>query len=214
MSEIRVLIVDDHEMVREGLTMLLEEADGITVCGQAATTAQAISQAELLGPDVILLDMMLPDGDGVSVVTALTASNNPARVVILTSFADDEKIRGALQAGAIGYLLKDVLRGDLLAAIRAAAEGRATLHPVIQTHLMQQMHQKQQASPIDALTERERDVLSAIAHGKSNKEIAAALGLTVGTVKGYISLIFGKLDVASRTEATLLAIKYKLVSPI
>jgi two-component system, NarL family, response regulator LiaR len=214
MSEIRVLIVDDHEMVREGLTMLLEEADGIVVCGQAATVAQAISQAELLGPDVILLDMMLPDGDGVSVVTALKASNNPARVVILTSFADDEKIHGALQAGAIGYLLKDILRADLLAAIRAASGGRATLHPVIQAHLMQQMQQKQQASPIDALTERERDVLSAIAHGKSNKEIAATLGLTVGTVKGYISRIFGKLSVASRTEATLLAIKYKLVNPI
>ena len=213
MSEIRVLIVDDHELVREGLTLLLEEAEEIVIVGQAGNVAQAVAQAQALQPDVILLDMMLPDGDGVAVIQQLKAKNNPARIVVLTSFADDEKIRGALQAGATGYLLKDVLRHDLLAAIRAAAEGRATLHPVIQTHLMQQMSQKRQASPLDTLTERERDVLKAIAEGKSNKEIALTLGLTLGTVKGYVSVIFGKLDVASRTEATLLAIRHGLVNP-
>jgi DNA-binding NarL/FixJ family response regulator len=213
MFKIRVLIVDDHEMVREGLMLLLEESEELEVCGQAGSVAQAVAQAEALQPDVILLDMMLPDGDGVSVIQQLKAKNNPARIVVLTSFAEDEKIRGALQAGATGYLLKDVLRHDLLAAIRAAAEGKPTLHPVVQTHLMQQLHQRKQSSPLDTLTERERDVLKAVAEGRSNKEIAASLGLTLGTVKGYVSIVFGKLDVASRTEATLLAIRHGLVNP-
>jgi DNA-binding NarL/FixJ family response regulator len=213
MSPIRVLIVDDHEMVREGLSLLLEEAEELEIVGQAGSVAQAVRQAEALQPDVILLDMMLPDGDGISVIQQLKAKNNPARTVVLTSFAEDEKIRGALQAGATGYLLKDVLRHDLLAAIRAAAEGKATLHPVVQTHLMQQLSRKSQTSPLDSLTERERDVLKALAGGRSNKEIASALGLTLGTVKGYVSTIFSKLDVASRTEATLLAIRQGLVNP-
>jgi DNA-binding NarL/FixJ family response regulator len=213
MSEIRVLVVDDHELVREGLTLLLEEADGIMIVGQAATVAQAVAQAEALQPAVVLLDMMLPDGDGIAVIQQLKALKNPARVVVLTSFAEDEKIRGALQAGATGYLLKDVLRHDLLAAIRAAAEGRPTLHPVVQTHLMQQLKPNRVGTPVDTLTERERDVLRAIAEGRSNKEIAASLGLTLGTVKGYVSIIFSKLAVASRTEATLLAIRHGLVNP-
>ena len=213
--KIRVLIVDDHEMVREGLMLLLEESDELEVCGQAGSVAQAVTRAETLQPDVILLDMMLPDGNGVSVIQQLKVQNNLARVVVLTSFAEDEKIRGALQAGATGYLLKDVLRHDLLAAIRAAAEGKPTLHPVVQSHLMQQFQaqQRRQSSPLDTLTERERDVLKAVAEGRSNKEIAASLGLTLGTVKGYVSIVFGKLDVASRTEATLLAIRHGLVNP-
>ena len=213
MDPIRVLIVDDHEMVREGLSLLLEEAEELEIVGQAGSVAQAVRQAEALQPDVILLDMMLPDGDGVSVIQQLKAKNNPARIVVLTSFAEDEKIRGALQAGATGYLLKDVLRHDLLAAIRAAAEGKSTLHPVVQNHLMQQLARKSQPSPLDSLTERERDILKALAEGRSNKEIAVVLGLTLGTVKGYVSTVFSKLDVASRTEATLLAIRQGLVNP-
>ena len=213
MNPIRVLIVDDHEMVREGLSLLLEEAEELEIVGQAGSVAQAVRQAEALQPDVILLDMMLPDGDGVSVIQQLKAKNNPARIVVLTSFAEDEKIRGALQAGATGYLLKDVLRHDLLAAIRAAAEGKSTLHPVVQNHLMQQLARKSQPSPLDSLTERERDILKALAEGRSNKEIAVVLGLTLGTVKGYVSTVFSKLDVASRTEATLLAIRQGLVNP-
>ncbi|MBB6053459.1 response regulator [Armatimonas rosea] len=213
MDEIRLLIVDDHELVREGLTLLLEEAEEIVIAGQAGSVAQAVAQANALQPDVILLDMMLPDGDGVAVIQQLKAVGHPARIVVLTSFAEDEKIRGALQAGATGYLLKDVLRHELLAAIRAAAEGRPTLHPVVQSHLMQQLNPRKQATPLDSLTERERDVLKALAEGRSNKEIAATLGLTLGTVKGYVSTIFSKLDVASRTEATLLAIRNGLVNP-
>jgi DNA-binding NarL/FixJ family response regulator len=213
MNEIRLLIVDDHELVREGLTLVLEEAEEIVIAGQAGSVAQAVAQAVALQPDVILLDMMLPDGDGVSVIQQLKAKNHPARIVVLTSFAEDEKIRGALQAGATGYLLKDVLRHELLAAIRAAAEGRPTLHPVVQSHLMQQLQPRKQSTPLETLTERERDVLKAIAEGQSNKEIAATLGLTLGTVKGYVSTIFSKLAVASRTEATLLAIRHGLVNP-
>lgn len=213
MSSIRLLIVDDHALVREGLCLLLEEAEGLVVVGQAGSVREAVAQAEALQPDVVLLDMMLPDGDGVAVIQQLAAKGSPARIVVLTSFADDQKIRGALQAGATGYLLKDVLRPELLTAIRAAAEGRPTLHPVVQTHLMQQLHPRKAPTPLETLTDRERDVLRALAEGKSNKEIAATLGLTLGTVKGYVSVIFSKLEVASRTEATLLAIRHGLVDP-
>ena len=210
---VRVLIVDDHEMVREGLCLLLGEAEEIVVVGQAGTAQQALAQAQALQPDVILLDMVLPDGDGVEVLRGLRAAHSPARVVILTSFAEEGKIKSAIQAGATGYLLKDVLRSDLLAAIRAAAQGQPTLHPVVQAILMRQMGTPVESSPLASLTERERDILINLAQGRSNKEIAQSLGLTLGTVKGYTSNVFRKLDVADRTQATLLALRHGLVTP-
>lgn len=213
LEPVRVLIVDDHEMVREGLGLLLDEAEGVLVVGQAGTVAQALVHAQALVPDVILLDMVLPDGDGIDVLHALRAAGSQARVVILTSFAEEGKIKAAIQAGVTGYLLKDVLRQELLAAIRAAAEGRVTLHPVVQAVLMRQVGTPVTSSPLESLTERERDVLVNLAQGRSNKEIAQHLGLTLGTVKGYVSIVLRKLDVADRTQATLLAIRYGLVSP-
>ena len=206
---IRLLIVDDHEMVREGLSLLLAEADDIAVVGQAGRGSEAVALARALQPDVVLLDLFLPDTNGVAVTRQLKAEGLTARVLILTSSAEGEHVREALQAGATGYLLKDLLRHDLLDAIRAAFLGRTTLHPVAQAHLARPTP----ASPLDALTEREREILKLLAEGNANKEIAVKLGLTLGTVKGYVSIVLGKLDVADRTQATLVAIRHGLVNP-
>jgi DNA-binding NarL/FixJ family response regulator len=212
MTPIRLLIVDDHEMVREGLSLLLAEADDVSIVGQAGRGGEAVALAESLRPDVVLLDLFLPDTNGVEVTKRLKAAGNAARILILTSSADGAHVREALQAGATGYLLKDLLRNDLLDAIRSAAQGRPTLHPVAQAHLARAVAPPP-ASPLDILTERERDVLKLLAEGNANKEIAAKLGLTVGTVKGYVSIVLSKLEVADRTQATLLAIRHGLVNP-
>ena len=207
---IRVLIVDDHEIVREGLQTLLAEESDIQVCGLAADGAQALAQAESLRPDVILMDLVLAGMDGLEATRQIRARDPQARVLVLTTFADDRRVREAIQAGAIGFLLKDVLKPDLVRAIRAAAEGKPTLHPEAQRRLMQQMAQPAAPSPLAGLTERELEVLRLIAQGRSNKEIGAALHLTEGTVKGYVSTILSKLDVADRTQAALLAVKLGL----
>ena len=209
---IRLLIVDDHEMVREGLSLLLSEADDIEIVGQAGRGSEAVALAKTLQPDVVLLDLFLPDTSGVAVTKQLKEDGLAARVLILTSSAEGEHVREALQAGATGYLLKDLLRHDLLAAIRAAYLGRGTLHPVAQAHLAQAARPAP-PSPLDALTEREREILKLLAEGNANKEIAVKLGLTLGTVKGYVSIVLSKLDVADRTQATLAAIRHGLVNP-
>jgi DNA-binding NarL/FixJ family response regulator len=212
MSPIRLLIVDDHEMVREGLSLLLSEAEDICMVGQAGRGSEAVALTQSLQPDVVLLDLFLPDTNGVEVTQKLKAAGSPARILILTSSADGAHVREALQAGATGYLLKDLLRQDLLNAIRSAAQGRPTLHPVAQAHLARAVAPPP-TSPIDLLTERERDVLKLLAEGNANKEIAARLGLTIGTVKGYVSIVLSKLEVADRTQATLLAVRHGLVNP-
>ncbi len=204
---IRVLIVDDHEIVREGLQTLLAEEPDIQVCGLAADGMQALAQAKSLHPDVILMDLVLAGMDGLEATRQRRARDPQARVLVLTTFADDQRVREAVQAGAIGFLLKDVLKPDLLRAIRAAAEGKPTLHPEAQKRLMQQMAQPVTPSPLAVLTERELEVLRLIAQGRSNKEIGVTLHLTEGTVKGYVSTILSKLNVADRTQAALLAVK-------
>lgn len=212
MNPIRLLIVDDHEMVREGLSLLLSEAEDIVIVGQASRGSEAVSLTESVKPDVVLLDLFLPDTNGVEVIRRLKAGGSAARLLILTSSAEGTHVREALQAGATGYLLKDLLRHDLLEAIRAAAQGRPTLHPVAQAHLARAAAEPP-VSPLNSLTDRERDVLKLLAEGNANKEIAARLGLTIGTVKGYVSIVLSKLDVADRTQATLLAVRHGLVNP-
>ncbi len=207
---IRVLIVDDHAIVREGLhTLLAEEAD-IEVVGQAANGAEAVSLATALYPDVILMDLVMPEMDGIKAMQRIRDAGIASRVLVLTSFANDEHVRDAIRAGAIGYLLKDVLKPDLLRAIHAAAQGQTVLHPEAQRSLIRQTIAPAEPPPHASLTARERDVLRLIAQGKSNKEIAAALHLTEGTVKGYVSAILDKLGVADRTQAALYAVKHGL----
>ncbi len=209
-SPIRLLIVDDHESVREGLQTLLAEEPDIVVSGLAADGAQAVALAETLHPDVILMDLVLTGMDGIEATRQILPRVPETRVLVLTTFADDQRVREAIQAGAIGFLLKDVLKPDLVRAIHAAAEGKPALHPEAQKRLMQQVARPAALSPLDGLTAREREVLRLIAQGRSNKEIGVALHLTEGTVKGYVSVILSKLNVADRTQAALLAVKVGL----
>ena len=207
-SRIRVLIADDHAVVREGLQLFFSEEPDIEVVGAAPDGAEAVAAAERLDPDVILLDVMMPRLNGIEALRQIRERGLRARVLMLTTFAEDANVRDALQAGAIGYLLKDVLRPELLAAIRAAAVGTPTLHPEAQSRLISHLVEPPAASPIDSLTARERDVLILIATGHSNKAIAARLFLSVGTVKGYVSAILEKLGVEDRTQAALLAVRH------
>lgn len=213
MKPIRVLIVDDHEIVREGLQTLLAEDADFEVVGMAGDGAAAVTLAEKESPDVILMDLLMPGLDGIEATRRILSHNPAARVVVLTTFADDQRVRDAIQAGAIGYLLKDVLKTDLLRALHDAAVGRPSLHPEVQQRLMREVAGRastvqEQAPPHSSLTEREVEILRLIADGRSNKEIAAALHLTEGTIKGYVSTIFDKLGVEDRTQAALYAVKH------
>ncbi|MGH2588690.1 MAG: response regulator [Dehalococcoidia bacterium] len=209
-ASIGVLIVDDHQIVREGLATLLSEEPDIRVLAEAENGAQAVNLAATLQPDVILMDLLMPQMDGIEATRQLREGNHPGQVLVLTSYAEDHRVSDAIRAGAIGYLLKDVLKDDLLRAIRNAATGAPTLHPVAQRQLMQQVVSPSTASLLHTLTDRERDVLRCIARGESNKEIARRLHLTEGTVKGYVSAILAKLCVADRTQAALYAVKHGL----
>jgi DNA-binding NarL/FixJ family response regulator len=209
---IRVLIVDDHPIVREGLRTLLADVADIAIVGEAANGQAAVEQAAALRPDVVLMDLALPEMDGIQATEQVRSVSPGSHVLALTSFADDQHVSGAIQAGAIGYLLKDVLKPDLLQAIRLAAQGQPTLHPIAQRYLMRQMSAPAPRSHLDELTERERDVLRLIGGGCSNKEIAAVLHLTEGTIKGYVSTILAKLGVADRTQAALYAVRQGLVN--
>jgi len=200
--------VDDHEIVREGLQILLAEESDFEVVGATGDGTSALALAEQLNPDVILMDLVMPGVDGIETTKRILKNNPAARVLILTTFADDQRVRDAIRAGAIGYLLKDVLKIDLLRALRDAAAGRASLHPEAQQYLMRQVVESETPLPHASLTRREADILRLIADGRSNKEIAMALHLTEGTVKGYVSTIFDKLGVEDRTQAALYAVKH------
>jgi DNA-binding NarL/FixJ family response regulator len=208
---IRVLIVDDHAVVREGLNLFLgEEADEIQVVGEAADGEEAVDAAKRLKPDVILMDVLMPGKNGIEALRDIVDAGIGSRILMLTTFSEDAQVHDAIQAGAIGYLLKDVSRSDLLRAIHAAADGKPTLHPEAQSRLMRKLTTQPEPSPLDALTDRERDVLRLIARGRSNKAIAKTLFLSVGTVKGYVSAILSKLEVTDRTQAALLAVRHGL----
>ncbi len=210
MKPIRVLIVDDHVIVREGLQILLSEEPGFDVVGMAGESDSALALAKKHKPDVVLMDLVMPGLDGIETTRQILSAVPSTHVLVLTTFADDQRVRDAIQAGAIGYLLKDVLKAELLTAIRSAAAGKPALHPEAQQLLMKQVSGKD-AAPHASLTAREFNILKLIAEGKSNKEIALALHLTEGTIKGYVSTIFDKLNVEDRTQAALYAVKHGLV---
>ena len=212
-ASIRVLLADDHQIVRYGLRTVLSQEPGIEVVGEASDGAQAVALAAQLCPDVVLMDVVMPDMDGIEATRRIRQTCAASRVLVLTSFAEDTHVRQAIQAGAIGYLLKDILKTDLVRAIRAAMQDQPTLHPEAQRHLMRQVAVPTEPSPFADLTEREHDVLRLIAQGHNNKEIAASLYLSEGTVKGYVSAILRKLGVDDRTQAALLAVKHGCVPP-
>ena len=207
-KKIRVLIVDDHEMVREGLRALLEDEPEMSVVGEARDGVEAVAEAVSLRPDVILMDLVMPHMDGIEAIRGIRKASPSSRILVLTSFADPKHVQGAIQAGALGYLLKDLERAELSRAIRAAAKGEPTLHPEAQKQLLEQVSGPGGSASRPALTPRESDVLRLIAKGMSNKEIGSSLDLTEGTVKGYVSAVLEKLGVADRTQAALFALKH------
>jgi NarL family two-component system response regulator LiaR len=203
------MLADDHEIVRRGLRMtIMAEADLLLV-GEARDGNQAIQLAESLSPDLILMDVQMPGCDGIAATQAILAKQPQAVILILTSYAADAQVHAALRAGAKGYLLKDLSGDALLAAIRGAVLGNPQLHPQIAQRLI--ANAPLPADPLAELTIRERDVLRLIGKGLSNKEIATTLTLSDTTVKGYVSEILAKLQVADRTQAALLAVRYGLV---
>ena len=202
---ISVLLVDDHAVVREGIRSLLEHSEDIVVAGEAVDGKSAIHEVQRLAPDIVLLDMKLPDMTGIEVIAALRQDTPELAILVFTSFAEESQVRDALGAGAQGYLLKDALREDLLNAIRAIAAGQSWLHPRTQRQVLDWL--RRPPSLIDQLTAREKDVLSLIAEGLSNRLIAHRLGLSEGTVKGYVSQVLDKLGVEDRTQAALFAHK-------
>jgi DNA-binding NarL/FixJ family response regulator len=210
-GKIRILIVDDHEIVREGLRTVLAEVEDLELVGEAASGLEALDRVRELAPEVVLMDIVMPEMGGIEAIRRLTAAGSPARVLVLSSFVEDELVRQAVEAGALGYLLKDASKGDLVRAIRDARKGKPSLHPDAQRILMQRVQAPPSASPLDDLTPRERSVLELIARGRSNKQIASGLHLSEGTVKGYVSAVLSKLAVDDRTQAALLAVREGLV---
>jgi DNA-binding NarL/FixJ family response regulator len=209
-APVRILLVDDHSVVREGLRALLEQHEGLTVVGEAGDGQNALVEAERLKPDVVLMDMKMPGMSGLEALAALKERMPSIHVLVFTSFAEESQVRDAISAGALGYLLKDALREDLVRAVRAVADGQAWLHPQAQRQMLDWL--RRPPSAIDQLTGRERDVLLLLAQGLSNKHIARHLELSEGTIKGYVSQVLDKLGVNDRTQAALLAHKAGLTS--
>ena len=206
----RILIADDHAIVREGLEAILSAQPDLTLVGMAANGLEAVALAAELEPDVILIDLMMPKMDGLTAIQAIRAANAQACILVLTSFADDERVFKAVKAGARGYLLKDTLPQDLLKAIREVARGEVSLHPEIARRMLREINQPA-ANPLDELTERELETLRLIAEGLSNQEIAAKMGIHENTVAKYVSALLGKLSLTSRTQAALFAIRSGVV---
>jgi NarL family two-component system response regulator YdfI len=202
-DSIRVLIADDHLIVREGLRLILETADGIELVGAATDGTQAVRLAKELQPDVILMDLRMPNVDGLTAIECLRSEQPQIAVVILTTYNEDDLIIRGLRAGARGYLLKDTDRDTLLNTIRAAARGETLLKPEIVARLLASQSDKPR-SDLD-LTDRELQVLAAVARGERSKEIAAQLGISERTVKAHLAGIYNKLDVDSRAAAIAIA---------
>lgn len=206
---IKVLLVDDHHVVRQGLRMYLALDPELEVVGEAANGQEALHTAHQLQPDVILMDLLMPVMDGITAIERLRKELPNTEIIALTSILEDEKVVGAIRAGAIGYLLKDTQADDLNRAIKAAAAGQVQLSPQAAARLIREVRSPE--SP-ETLTERETDVLRLLAKGCSNKEIAQELFIGEKTVKTHVSNILAKLNVPSRTQAALYAVRIGLVS--
>jgi len=213
-SEIRVLIVDDHQVVRQGLRTFLELQPDIIVVGEADDGQVAVEMVRQLQPDVVLMDLVMPRLDGVAATRQVKALESGVKVIALTSFTEDDKVFPAIQAGASSYLLKDVSPDDLVEAIRAAHRGETRLHPDVTRMLMEQVAQQSEAtrqSLPEELTGRELEVVQLVAQGRNNRDIAEALVISEKTVKSHISNILGKLHLDDRTQLAIYAIKHGLV---
>lgn len=211
---ISILIADDHIIVREGLRTLLQRIPDVVVLGEAADGAEAVEQAQALRPDVVLLDLRMPRMDGVAAIKAIKADNPQARILVLTSYDDDDSVFSAIKAGAQGYLLKDSHPEQLVQAIHDVYKGASALHPSIARKVLQELNRPPSLPPVEQpLTERELEVLQLVAQGLPNSEIARRLVIGERTVATHVRNILAKLHLASRTQAALYAIRTGLSDP-
>ena len=209
---IRVLIVDDHAVVRTGLKVFFDLQPDIEVVGEASDGSEGVAMARRLEPDVVLMDLLMPNMDGITAIGRIKAERAETEIVTMTSFIEEEKVTSALEAGASGYVLKDAEAEEVAAAVRAAYAGEVHLDPAVARLLAQRMRSK--AAPdetlVEPLTDREKDVLRLLGQGMSNKDIGSTLFITERTARTYVSNILGKLGLASRTQAALYAVEHKL----
>ena len=212
-TTIRVLVADDHAIVRKGIRALLAEIEDIEVVGEASDGQEAMAQADALSPDVILMDLVMPGVDGIEATRQITKHEPGPRILVLTSFASDGKVFPAIKAGALGYLLKDSEPADLVEAIRQVHRGEPSLQPSIARQVLKELRRPSARPPTpDPLTDREREVLRLVAKGLSNPEIAQRLVITEATVRTHVSNILSKLHLANRVQATLYALQEGITS--
>jgi DNA-binding NarL/FixJ family response regulator len=211
-GRIRVVLVDDHGVVRRGLRGYLELLDDIEIVGEAENGLLGVELVDQVVPDVVLMDLVMPQLDGIGAIGRIKASHPEVQVVALTSFIEEDKVTAALEAGASGFILKDAEADDVAAAIRAAYNDEVHLDPAAARILAKGMRTRSTAPPVEPLTERELEVLALVGRGRSNKEIATDLGITERTARTHVSNILGKLGLASRTQAALYAVERKLVT--
>ncbi len=205
---IRVYLADDHPIVRRGIGDLLETEPGIVVVGEATNGEEAVAGASSLRPDIILMDLVMPKMDGIEAIRQIKANQPEVKILVLTSFATDDKVFPAIKAGALGYLIKDTTATELLDAIRQLHQGQTPIHPTVAQKLLSEISAPAKAPPSpDPLTGREVDVLKLVARGRSNQEIATTLVISVATVYSHVSNILSKLHLASRTQAALYALR-------
>lgn len=210
---IRVLIADDHAIVRKGIRALLATELDIKVVGEARDGREAVAQIQRLRPDVILMDLVMPVADGVEATRIITACHPEVRILVLTSFSSDDKVFSAIQAGALGYLLKDSEPEELVRAIRQVYRGKSSLHPIIARRLLHELAAPTEPlSSENPLTGRELEVLRLVAQGRSNRDISEDLDISEGTVRTHVSSILAKLKLSSRTQATLYALREGIAS--
>ncbi|MBP1701109.1 MAG: putative NarL family two-component response regulator [Chloroflexi bacterium] len=210
LQRIQVMLVDDHNVVRSGLATFLKAYEDLELVGEARNGLEALALCHRKKPDVILMDLMMPEMDGIAATRAILADYPEIKIIAMTSFEDEQLVQGVLAAGAISYLLKNVTAEELAKAIRDAVSGRSTLSPEAARVLIQATRPTKQ--PLFDLTERELEVLNLVVQGQSNQQIAEAMVISLATVKAHISSILSKLQVSSRAEATAYAIKHKIVS--
>jgi NarL family two-component system response regulator LiaR len=210
---IRILIADDHAIVRRGLRTLIASEPGMEVVGEAADGIEAVDQARTLRPDVILMDIVMPRQSGLEAIAQIVEEDAQARILVITSFAEDDKVFPAIKAGALGYLLKDTSPEQLLQAIYAVHRGESSLHPTIALKVIRELNNPPSLPPTeDPLTEREVEVLRLVAQGMTNQEIAERLVISERTVGNHVGSILAKLHLANRTQATLYALREGLAS--
>lgn len=210
MDKISVLIADDHPVVRQGLHSFLQLQDDIDIVGEAVDGLEAVEKVAELLPDVVLMDLVMPKVDGITAIRRITALSPSTRVLVLTSFSDDEKVFSAIKAGALGYLMKDSNPADLADAIRAVYRGEPSLDPAIAKKLMEHLSKGEEVIAEGDLTMREKEVLRLIARGNSNREIAASLQISEKTVKNHVTNILQKLHLSDRTQAALYAVRRRM----